>query len=105
MATADKGVVLVTGASGFIAGSVVQLLLERGYKVRGTVRSLADETKVSHLRELFPALQLFEADLLTEGSFDEACKGYLPSQISGLIIKFLALNQDYRRLNRQLLIY
>jgi uncharacterized protein YbjT (DUF2867 family) len=49
----DKGVVLVTGASGFIAGSVVQLLLQRGYKVRGTVRSLADETRVSHLRELF----------------------------------------------------
>jgi nucleoside-diphosphate-sugar epimerase len=68
-------VVLVTGASGFIAGSVVQLLLERGYQVRGTVRNLADETKVRHLRELFPALQLFEADLLTEGSFDEACRG------------------------------
>jgi uncharacterized protein YbjT (DUF2867 family) len=85
MATAGKGVVLVTGASGFIAGSVVQLLLERGYKVRGTVRSLADETKVSHLRELFPALQLFEADLLTEGSFDEACKGSPPPSAQRMI--------------------
>jgi uncharacterized protein YbjT (DUF2867 family) len=82
-----KAVVLVTGASGFIAGSVVQLLLERGYQVRGTVRSLADETKVRHLRELFPALQLFEADLLTEGSFDEACQGKLP-----LLSPFLAIH-------------
>lgn len=70
-----KAVVLVTGASGFIAGSVVKLLLERGYEVRGTVRSLADKAKVSHLRDTFPSLELFAADLLTEGSFDKACEG------------------------------
>ncbi len=29
----------VTGASGFIASWLVKLLLERGYTVRGTVRS------------------------------------------------------------------
>jgi nucleoside-diphosphate-sugar epimerase len=31
--------VCVTGASGFIASWLVKLLLERGYTVRGTVRS------------------------------------------------------------------
>lgn len=74
MAT-KKGVVLVTGASGFIAGSVVRLLQDRGYTVRGTVRSLRDQSRVGHLKELFPDLQLYEADLLTEGTFDEAAKG------------------------------
>lgn len=33
--------VLLTGASGFLAAHVGQQLLERGYKVRGTVRSKA----------------------------------------------------------------
>jgi len=32
--------VLVTGASGYLAGHVIFYLLERNYLVRGTVRSL-----------------------------------------------------------------
>jgi len=68
-------VTLVTGASGYIAGHVIKLLLEKGYTVRGTVRNVQDKTKVQHLHDLFPKLQLFEADLLKEGSFDEAVKG------------------------------
>ena len=44
--------VLVTGASGFIAGHCVQALLAEGYGVRGTVRSLQNDSKVRHLREL-----------------------------------------------------
>lgn len=35
--------VCVTGASGYIAGHLVAQLLEAGYKVRGTVRSLSNE--------------------------------------------------------------
>ena len=42
--------VLVTGANGYIAIWLVQMLLEKGYAVRGTVRS-AD--KIKHLKELF----------------------------------------------------
>ena len=38
--------VLVTGASGYIASHVVHLLLTKGYKVRGTVRSLNNAAKV-----------------------------------------------------------
>jgi hypothetical protein len=34
----SKGVVCVTGASGFVASWLVKRLLERGYHVRGTVR-------------------------------------------------------------------
>ena len=70
--------VLVTGASGYLASHIVKQLLEQGYKVRGTVRSLKDEKKVAPLRKLvenpkYP-LELCEADLLNENSWIEAVK-------------------------------
>ena len=40
MPAISAGKVLVTGANGFIAGWIVKYLLERGFSVRGTVRSL-----------------------------------------------------------------
>ena len=42
--------ILVTGASGFIAAWLVRTLLEKGYTIRGTVRS---ESKGQYLRQLF----------------------------------------------------
>lgn len=75
----DNEIVLVTGASGYIAIHIVKLLLESGYKVRGTVRSLKDEKKVSPLRKLVAnpkhELELVEADLLNEQSWLNAVKG------------------------------
>lgn len=71
--------VLVTGGSGFVAAHLVRLLLDRGYRVRTTVRASADTTKLRPLRALQEAhpgrLDLFEADLLADGSFDDAAKG------------------------------
>jgi nucleoside-diphosphate-sugar epimerase len=70
---------LVTGGSGFVGSHLVKRLLERGYEVHSTVRSTADTAKVRPLREMQEAhpgqLSLFDADLLTEGSFDEAMSG------------------------------
>ncbi|MFI7399534.1 NAD-dependent epimerase/dehydratase family protein [Streptomyces sp. NPDC049541] len=71
--------VLVTGGSGFVGCHLVGRLLERGYRVRTTVRSVANRAKVAPLTALqdrFPGrLELFEADLLADGAFDEAMKG------------------------------
>jgi nucleoside-diphosphate-sugar epimerase len=67
---------VVTGASGFVASHIVKQLLEKGYDVRGTVRSLANGAPLLRLADALPGtLQLFEADLLKEGSFDAAIEG------------------------------
>jgi dihydroflavonol-4-reductase len=70
--------VLVTGASGFIASRIVEHLLAKGYKVRGTVRSLAKERDIAALRALPGAeerLELMQADLLAPGAYDAAAAG------------------------------
>ncbi|XP_076940839.1 phenylacetaldehyde reductase-like [Bidens hawaiensis] len=71
-------VVCVTGASGYIASWLVKLLLDRGYTVHATVRSLDDPNKTEHLLALDGAkerLSLFEANLTEDGSFDFALNG------------------------------
>ncbi|XP_047943792.1 tetraketide alpha-pyrone reductase 1 [Salvia hispanica] len=70
--------VCVTGASGFVASWLVKRLLLSGYRVIGTVRDPDDENRVGHLRRLEGArerLELVQADLLKEGSFDDAVFG------------------------------
>ncbi|MCH2109881.1 MAG: NAD-dependent epimerase/dehydratase family protein [Polyangiaceae bacterium] len=68
--------ILVTGASGYVAGWIVHELLKAGNTVHATVRNLDDETKISPLRSMaenLPGeLRLFSADLLQPGSFGEA---------------------------------
>jgi hypothetical protein len=69
-----------------LSAEIIKQLTERGYKVRGTVRNVKNavtfcstsdffQEKVAHLHDLFPNLKLYEADLLQDGSFDEAVKG------------------------------
>ncbi|XP_022633150.1 cinnamoyl-CoA reductase 1-like [Vigna radiata var. radiata] len=78
MSSNIEKVVCVTGASGFIASWIVKFLLQRGYTVRATVRNPANHEKVDHLLKLDGAkerLHLYKADLLEEGSFDDAFEG------------------------------
>lgn len=63
----------------YVATELVKQLLEKGYNVRGTVRSTSNEDKIEHLIKLGEALPgtitLHEADNLVEGSFDDVVKG------------------------------
>jgi dihydroflavonol-4-reductase len=69
----------VTGASGFIGSHIVRELLERGYRVRGTVRDPGDAKKTAHLRAIAEGkpgeLELVAADLVERGAFDGAIAG------------------------------
>ncbi|KAI0646148.1 NAD-P-binding protein [Trametes meyenii] len=77
MPSISSGKVLVTGANGFVAAWTIKTLLDAGFSVRGTVRSL---TKAGHLRNIFSSYTgRFEAvavpDLTKESAFDEAVTG------------------------------
>jgi nucleoside-diphosphate-sugar epimerase len=72
--------VLVTGANGFVAVHTIQQFLQRGYKVRGTVRDIEKSSWL--VQDVFKfyadngSLELVEVpDLGAEGAFDEAVKG------------------------------
>ncbi|KAJ8030892.1 Tetraketide alpha-pyrone reductase 1 [Holothuria leucospilota] len=71
--------VLVTGASGYIATSIVNDLLKKGFSVRGTVRSLKNPGKVNPLKSLADGkpgkLELVEADLLKPETWRSAVSG------------------------------
>ena len=64
--------VLVTGASGYIGSNVVAALLaEKKYRVRGTVRDATNETRTKPLRDTFPEIELFSADLNKDDGWKE----------------------------------
>ncbi|WP_287909671.1 aldehyde reductase [Acinetobacter sp.] len=71
--------ILVTGATGYIASWVIKKLLEQGYTVHATVRDLNKKQSFAHLEKIAQqtpgALKLFKANLLENGSFDEAMQG------------------------------
>ena len=76
----QKERVLVTGASGYIAGHICRELLKRGYRVRGSVRD-RESAKAAHLRGEQPlgiegaALELVELDLRSDEGWAEAAEG------------------------------
>jgi dihydroflavonol-4-reductase len=71
--------VLVTGASGFVAQHVILQLLEKGYDIRGTLRSMkrADEVRAILAKHDARAasIEFVEADLGADAGWAEAVKG------------------------------
>jgi len=74
----NRGRVLVTGATGFVAGHCISDLLTRGYDVRGTVRNLKT-ADMAHLRPAIDtangAFDLAEATLDADDGWAEAAGG------------------------------
>ncbi|CAF1265178.1 unnamed protein product [Rotaria magnacalcarata] len=69
--------ILVTGANSFIGTWIVQDLLEKGYNVRGTVRSQAKEAQVLDgvSKDYHSRISFVHINDITTDSFDEAVKG------------------------------
>lgn len=72
--------VLVTGANGFVATHVTQQFLQRGYKVRGTIRDLGKSSWL--VQDVFKSYAdngdfelVVVPDLAATGAFDVAIKG------------------------------
>lgn len=70
--------ILVTGGSGYIGSWIVKYLLEKGSTVHVPVRDPSNEKKLNHLLQISKnapgTLIFFEADLLKDGSFDQAMR-------------------------------
>lgn len=78
----DKGLIVVTGASGFVGKWVTVRLLQAGYAVRGTVRSIS--AKGQQVRkaaaeqaglESIARLELVEADILDDRGWADVMRG------------------------------
>ena len=71
--------VLVTGATGYVAGWVVKRLLEAGATVHAPVRDPDNTAKIAHLVDIAEqcpgTIRFFRADLLEPGSYGEAMAG------------------------------
>ncbi len=71
--------VLVTGATGYVAGWIVKKLLDEGLTVHAAVRNPNNKDSVAHLIQIAEkskgTLKFFKADLLEYGSYDAAMKG------------------------------
>jgi nucleoside-diphosphate-sugar epimerase len=73
----SKGLVLVTGANGYVAARTVEAILQAGYSVRGTLRSQASagplKEALAAYGDRFTTVQV--PDITATGAFDEAIKG------------------------------
>ena len=71
--------VLVTGGTGFVGAHCILQLLQQGYRVKTTIRSLSKKDKVIEMLKNgglinFSNLTFFEADLTTDKNWGEAVK-------------------------------
>jgi len=77
MSNSDK-TIAVTGASGYIAGHIIRILLEKGYKVRAVVRDLAKTEKYDFLKK-FPQkdgqMEFVAADITDIGAYNKIFAG------------------------------
>lgn len=70
--------IMVTGATGYVAGWLVKKLLEEGCTVHAAVRNPGNQQKVAHLNEIAAKssgnIKYFKSDLLEKGSYADAMK-------------------------------
>ena len=77
--TVTSSPVLVTGATGYIAGVLIRELVERGITVHATVRDPSNKERLQYIQDVVDhskgTIRFFHADLQKKGSFAEAMHG------------------------------
>lgn len=76
----DKGTVLVTGGTGFVARQIILQLLQKGYHVRTTIRNPAGKTELQNTLigqgvATIDHLTFAEAELTKDDNWQQAMKG------------------------------
>lgn len=105
MTTIDRSKpVLVTGATGYIAGWVIERLLQQGLTVHATVRDPSKTANIAHLNKMAETapgtIKFFKADLLQNGAFDEAmqdCELVIHMASPFVILNYKDAEQDIVR--------
>ncbi len=71
--------VLVTGATGYVAGWLVKKLLDEGIRVHAAVRNPMNKTKIQHLIDIAEnskgEIHFFKTNLLDKGSYAKSMEG------------------------------
>lgn len=71
--------ILVTGGTGYVGSWIVKKLLEKGYTIRLAVRNKSNTARYAFITDIATStpgsIELWEADLLIEGSYDTAADG------------------------------
>ncbi len=62
----------VSGVSGYLGSWIAKELLAAGFRVRGSIRTLADDHRVSILKRLLPGIELVAADLRQPTGWSQA---------------------------------
>ncbi|MGB3799536.1 MAG: NAD-dependent epimerase/dehydratase family protein [Lewinella sp.] len=80
MTTIDRSKpILITGATGYVAGWLVKKLVLEGFTVHAPVRQPDNQEKIAHLNRVAEnapgTIKFFKADLLDEDSYTEAMRG------------------------------
>jgi len=70
----SKGLVLVTGVSGYLGSHVVDILVKEGHRVRGTVRSARLATNKEAYTVYGKAVEIYALDDLIAGDYTDALK-------------------------------
>ena len=71
--------VMISGATGYVAGHIVKHLLEAGVTIHAPVRDPSNAEKLKYLNEIAKRsagqIKYWQADLLDDGSYAEAMAG------------------------------
>lgn len=65
----------VSGVSGYLGSWIAKELIDRGFRVRGSIRSLEDSERVAALHRILPGIELVAADLRCSDGWSQAVAG------------------------------